>query len=194
MRLLARDYAGLELTFGTIILDEAKDHLAKDHVGERMKGGRILIRLGAGDFLGQAVIGSQWLNSGPYQQAYLVKYDRQGRPVWVRQNEAQTYSMALRLELDRFGRVFLLGERGGSLPGEPEIAYSHLFLASYDRDGRPRWAQDFGSDTLRMWSTFSVDRRGDCFVVGSFQETLAFGDTLLSSRGSRDFFLARFGR
>ncbi len=57
LQLPARDYAGLELTFGTIILDEATDHLAKDHVGERMKGGRILVRLAAGDFLGQEMSG-----------------------------------------------------------------------------------------------------------------------------------------
>ena len=57
LHLPARDYAGLELTSGTIILDEAKDHVAKDHVGERMKGGRILVRLGAGDYLGQEMSG-----------------------------------------------------------------------------------------------------------------------------------------
>ena len=52
LQLPARDYAGLELSSGTIILDEAKDH-----VGERMKGGRILARFGAGDFLGQEMSG-----------------------------------------------------------------------------------------------------------------------------------------
>ena len=52
LQLPARDYAGLELSSGTIILDEASDH-----VGERMKGGRILVRRGAGDFLGQEMSG-----------------------------------------------------------------------------------------------------------------------------------------
>ena len=57
LHLPARDYAGLELSSGTIILDEARDHVAKDHVGERMKGGRILAGLGAGDYLGQEMSG-----------------------------------------------------------------------------------------------------------------------------------------
>jgi formylmethanofuran dehydrogenase subunit C len=52
LHLPARDYAGLELTSGTILLDGARDH-----VGERMKGGRILVRLGAGDYLGQEMSG-----------------------------------------------------------------------------------------------------------------------------------------
>ncbi len=54
----ARDYAGLELSSGTIILDAGSaDHVAKDHVGERMKGGRILVQGEAGDYLGQEMSG-----------------------------------------------------------------------------------------------------------------------------------------
>ena len=52
LRLPARDFAGLELCRGSIILEEGKDH-----VGERMKGGRILVHGSAGDFLGQEMSG-----------------------------------------------------------------------------------------------------------------------------------------
>jgi len=48
LSLPGRDYAGLELSCGTIILDEAGSH-----VGEGMKGGRIIIQGMAGDYLGQ---------------------------------------------------------------------------------------------------------------------------------------------
>ncbi len=47
-----RDYAGLELMQGTIIMQEAGAH-----VGERMKGGKILVRGSAGDYLGQEMEG-----------------------------------------------------------------------------------------------------------------------------------------
>jgi formylmethanofuran dehydrogenase subunit C len=52
MHLPSRDYAGLELSRGIICLDEAKDH-----VGERMKGGRIFACGSAGDYLGQEMSG-----------------------------------------------------------------------------------------------------------------------------------------
>jgi formylmethanofuran dehydrogenase subunit C len=70
LHLPARDYAGLELSSGTIILDEAKDHVAKDHVGERMKGGRILVRLGAGDYLGQEMSGGGIIAGGVGDYAF----------------------------------------------------------------------------------------------------------------------------
>lgn len=54
----ARDFAGLELCSGSIVLEEAAGHArAKDHVGERMKGGRIVVHGRAGDYLGQEMSG-----------------------------------------------------------------------------------------------------------------------------------------
>jgi formylmethanofuran dehydrogenase subunit C len=47
-----RDYVGLELMQGTIILQEAGAH-----VGERMKGGKIRVQGKAGDYLGQEMEG-----------------------------------------------------------------------------------------------------------------------------------------
>jgi formylmethanofuran dehydrogenase subunit C len=52
LELPCRDYAGLELLSGTIILQEAGAH-----VGERMKGGKILVQRSAGDFMGQEMEG-----------------------------------------------------------------------------------------------------------------------------------------
>jgi formylmethanofuran dehydrogenase subunit C len=56
LRLIPRDYAGLELCAGTIILEDVGDR-AGDHVGERMRGGRIFTRCRAGDYLGQEMAG-----------------------------------------------------------------------------------------------------------------------------------------
>ena len=52
LKLAARDYAGLELCHGTLILAGARDHL-----GERMSGGRIFVQGPAGDYLGQEMSG-----------------------------------------------------------------------------------------------------------------------------------------
>jgi len=52
LRLPARDYVGLELTHGVIVLERGGDH-----VGERMEGGRIFVKGEAGDYLGQEMSG-----------------------------------------------------------------------------------------------------------------------------------------
>ncbi len=150
----------------------------------------------AGNFRGEAVIGSAHLNS-TVQQAYVAKYDSRGHALWARQLESPSFSQALRLQVDRFGRVCLLAESSGLVfpnaapPPSLNQAYPHLCILSWCRLGRRLWVQDFDSDTLQMWATFGLDPAGNCYVGGSFQETLLLGPTLLTSRGSRDFFLAK---
>ena len=61
----ARDYAGLELSRGTIILEKGSDH-----VGERMKGGRIYLRQAAGDYLGQEMTGGGIVAAGAGHYAF----------------------------------------------------------------------------------------------------------------------------
>ncbi len=80
-----RDYAGLELTQGTIILQDtagreschAKSNAesrveshAASHVGERMTGGRILVQERAGDYLGQEMEGGGIIASGCRDYAF----------------------------------------------------------------------------------------------------------------------------
>lgn len=61
-----RNYAGLEMVRGTIILDGAAPASGRPgqtrsvkahHLGERMAGGRLVVRGGAGDYLGQEMRG-----------------------------------------------------------------------------------------------------------------------------------------
>ncbi|MDM7934855.1 MAG: hypothetical protein QUS08_05635, partial [Methanothrix sp.] len=54
LRLQEGDYAGLELHSGTILLQRGGDH-----VGEGMRGGRVLVRGPAGDYLGQEMAGGR---------------------------------------------------------------------------------------------------------------------------------------
>jgi formylmethanofuran dehydrogenase subunit C len=52
LRLTSGEFAGLELSGGTIVLERCGDH-----VGEKMKGGRIFIKGLAGEYLGQEMEG-----------------------------------------------------------------------------------------------------------------------------------------
>ena len=61
----SRDYAGLELSSGIICLEEAKDH-----VGEKMKGGRIFASGSAGDYLGQEMSGGGIIAPGCRDYAF----------------------------------------------------------------------------------------------------------------------------
>lgn len=68
-----RDYAGLELSRGTIILQDTSGHTgshAAGHVGERMTGGKILVQGKAGDYLGQEMKGGGIIATGCRDYAF----------------------------------------------------------------------------------------------------------------------------
>jgi len=65
LKLPSRDYVGLELRHGTIILPEAGDH-----IGERMSGGRIVVQGLAGDYLGQERRGGRIIAGGCRDYAF----------------------------------------------------------------------------------------------------------------------------
>jgi formylmethanofuran dehydrogenase subunit C len=65
LKLPSRDYVGLELRHGTIILS-----FAGDHVGERMSGGRIVVQETAGDYLGQEMQGGRIIAGGCRDYAF----------------------------------------------------------------------------------------------------------------------------
>ena len=65
LRLPARDYAGLEMAGGCIILEKGGDH-----VGEKMRGGRIVIEGAAGDYLGQEMKGGGIVAAGCRDYAF----------------------------------------------------------------------------------------------------------------------------
>ena len=67
LHLPAGNYAGLELSRGTIILE-----MGGDHVGERMKGGRIYLRQVAGDYLGQEMTGGGIVATGTGHYAFRM--------------------------------------------------------------------------------------------------------------------------
>jgi len=151
-----------------------------------------------GDFHGNATFGHIRLNSDLSFEAFVVKYGVAGDPLWARQMRSQYFSQALQLQLDGHARVYLFGEGVGMVSADAEVVqpthdgYPHLFMVSFDADGYPNWLQNLDGDTLRMWSTFAVDHAGNCYLTGSFDDTLVFGNQTLISRGSRDFFLAKF--
>lgn len=70
LKLPSRDYVGLELRHGTIMLSDAGDH-----VGERMSGGRIVVQGCVGDYLGQGMQGGRIIARGCRDYAFRNMHD-----------------------------------------------------------------------------------------------------------------------
>jgi len=105
LMLPSRDYAGLEMARGSIILQEAGAH-----VGEKMRGGKILVAGKAGDYLGQEMSGGGIVAAGC--RDYAFRNMRGGYGV-VRGNAGKFAGLC-----NSGGRIVVLGsccERAGWL-------------------------------------------------------------------------------
>ena len=99
--------------------------------------------------------------------------------------------------LDGAGNVFITGEFEGSVDFGGGLLTSaggrDIFLAKYDTSGTHLWSQRFGDSRGDQGFGVGVDGTGNVFITGWFQGTVDFGGGPLTSAGSFDIFLAKFG-
>ncbi|MCP4044512.1 MAG: hypothetical protein GY732_00805, partial [Gammaproteobacteria bacterium] len=66
-----------------------------------------------------------------------------------------------------------------------------IFVAKIDSDGEFEWATSTGGPNKDIGSSVSVLGNGSATVTGSFQDTVAFGSSTLTSKGNDDGFVAK---
>jgi Beta-propeller repeat len=76
---------------------------------------------------------------------------------------------------------------------------SDLFVAKYARDGSLLWATSAGGSDFASGVGIATDPSGNSYVTGAFLGTAIFGEgeaneTVLSSEGSGDVFVAKYAR
>jgi hypothetical protein len=79
---------------------------------------------------------------------------------------------------------------GGTLTS---AGFTDIFLASYDATGSHLWSRCYGGATYDYGQGVCTGGPGELWLTGSFQQTVDFGGGPLTSAGSTDIFVARFG-
>jgi hypothetical protein len=90
----------------------------------------------------------------------------------------------------RFGSTVLSSEWSNGKPS------CDVFVAKLDSAGRWTWAVSGGGSFFARGADVAVDAAGNCYVLGSFEDTVRLGSTVLSSKWSegkpeRDAFVAK---
>ena len=104
-------------------------------------------------------------NLGRYD-AYLRKYDNEGRELWTRQFGSQHFDLAWDVAVDRTGKVYVAGWTRGPLPGQAHLGDFDAFVGSYDGDGNQLWFHQFGTSENEHARRVLVDRLGNLYLVG----------------------------
>ncbi|RLB64162.1 MAG: hypothetical protein DRI90_05255 [Deltaproteobacteria bacterium] len=152
----------------------------------------------AGQFEGVVNFGEGELISAGDDDGYVVKLSASGEPLWSRRIGGPGLQRVDALAIDRTnddivvaGRFDQSIEYGGqtwtSQGGED------IFVAKLDADGSCQWLHQFGGQQSQRVRDIAIDDQRQLLMVGGFQDSLDLGGKTLSSAGSLDIFLAKFG-
>lgn len=146
-----------------------------------------------GRFSGTVVIGG-WIltsnnypNGNPTSDAYIVKYDSNGKVLWATSIPTTGSSQGWGIALDpKQGSVYVTGtfdgkgKFGGMLIDSGFNA--DVFIAKYSVNGSLQWIKQTGQlSSLGFQASISVDKYNNCYVTGG-----------CASAGSWDIFITKY--
>ncbi len=114
--------------------------ITRDHLGNIYVAGGI----GAGEQQGGA-------------DAFLAKFDSQGKGLWLKQIETEAYDFAFAITSDHLGHVIIFGLSEG---------HGGSFLTKFNQEGEIIWKRDFKLFLDHFNQNFATDPSGNIFVSG----------------------------
>jgi hypothetical protein len=97
--------------------------------------------------------------------------------------------------VDAGSNVVLTGYTFGTVTfgGDPLAGqgFEDIFLAGFTGSGAYLWSLGFGSMEVDRGRSVAVDRSGNLYATGDFEETVDFGGWPLTEAGSGDIFLLK---
>jgi len=119
-------------------------------------------------YVGGMTSGSlQGTNLGSYD-AWIVKYDNNGKELWQKQFGTTNYDAIFGIDTDKFGNVYLTGSTEGNLFA-PRISETNEFwIAKLDSNGNQLWGQQIGTNDYAIGSRdIDVDDTGNASISGA---------------------------
>ena len=123
----------------------------------------------------------------------LAKYDLNGDHVWSARYGNAFEEGASGLAVDPAGNITMAGSFDHSISfGEGDdhtaLGESDIFIASYQNDGKFKWAHTWGTDRVDAASAVVADSAGNTITIGWYEGTIDFGKGPLASKGNKDVF------
>jgi PKD repeat protein len=152
-----------------------------------------------GGFNGSVSFGSTTINSGStsYFDIYVAKMDSNGNWLWAHEAGGFSGGDVSSVAIDDSGNSYVTGfYYGPGSFGSTTLTSdwsNDIFVAKMDSNGNWLWAQNAGGTSSDHGYSIAVDNSGNSYVTGCFEGTAVFGSTTLTSSGSRDIFVAKYG-
>jgi len=128
---------------------------------------------------------------------FIAKYSPSGKCLWATCPTNTDLSTGFGICADAKGNSYISGYFSGTLTFGSILLTSYggndIVIAKYDSNGICLWAKHAGSTGNDNGIAIAADGNGNCIVTGYFAATATFGSNQLTSYGSTDIFIAKYG-
>ncbi len=139
----------------------------------------------AGGFYGTKVFGTSTLTANGVD-IYVVKYDKNGNFIWVKQAGSSLDDRANGITIDLSQKIYLTGEfRDTCIFGNDTLNNNggpngrDIFVAKLTTAGVWKWAKKAGSGAGgERGNSICSNTKGNVFVTGTFADTAKFGGSI----------------
>ena len=118
--------------------------------------------------------------------AFVRKYDPEGKELWTRQFGTSSFDQARGIAVNTSG-IYLAGLTAGAMPGQTSAGAHDAFVRKYDASGKELWTRQFGTSNLDDVCAVAIDESG-VYVAGTTLGVLP-GQT---RSGSADMFVRKY--
>jgi hypothetical protein len=134
---------------------------------------------------------------------FIQKLDASGNLVWARAMGGADYDISSAISVDSQGNAYSTGYFRGTVdydPGEgifnlSSVGDGDTFVQKLDVSGNLLWARSMGGTSFDRGSDIAVDRVGNVYTTGYFQDIVDFdpgeGTFNVTSSGGRDIFVQK---
>ncbi len=150
-----------------------------------------------GTFEGDLSLEGTELTAVGEDDLFVASYDPEGNVNWIIAGGGPDAEEIADLVIDQQEHVICAGSfwfdsQFDTLTLEPAVGSKAIFLLKYDTDGNVVWGRALSSPGLKFAGDIATDPSDNIYLTGFFEESLILEDTVLTSNGTGDLFLARF--
>ena len=140
--------------------------------------------------------GGVQLTSAGIDDSFVARFDDGGNLVWAAAGGSTGADEGRGVAADAAGNTIATGRFFGTATfGSSEVVGSgswDAYLAKYEAGGTLAWIEAIGGSGIDEGFDVAFDPSGNAFVTGSFSGDATVGDSVFTSYGQEDIFLAKF--